>query len=236
MELAPELSIAGVLLVGFVLGLQHAIEADHLAAVTTIVSEKRNLLTASLVGGLWGLGHTLSLFIVGAAVIFLKVQISESTEAKLEALVGGMLILLGINAIRKIFTTRKLHAHSHDHDGHAHAHFHAHDSDAHPHEPHHRLSPRSVIIGMVHGLAGSAALMLLILPTIDSGALALLYIAVFGVGSMAGMMAMSLLIGLPFRLTAGRFQSLNKGIRFAGGAFSFCLGVFIVYEKLVAGA
>jgi high-affinity nickel permease len=236
MELTPELSIAGVLLIGLVLGLQHAVEADHLAAVTTIVSERRNLLTASMIGGLWGFGHTLSLLVVGALVVFMKVQISESTEAKLEALVGVMLILLGINAIRKIFTSAKIHAHTHDHACQPHAHFHAHGTAVHSDEPHHRLSARSVVIGMVHGLAGSAALMLLIVPAIDSSALALLYIAVFGVGSIAGMMAMSLLVGLPFRLTAGRFELMNTGIRFAAGAFSLCLGVFIDYESLVRTA
>src|SRR5688500_20171177 len=92
MELTPQITTLSVLLIGFVLGLQHAIEADHLAAVSTIVSEKKSLLTASLVGGLWGVGHTVSLFAVGVLVIFLKLRISESAEAKLEALVGGMLI------------------------------------------------------------------------------------------------------------------------------------------------
>ena len=100
MELTPQLSTFSVLLIGFVLGLQHAIEADHLAAVSTIVSEKKNLWTASLVGGMWGVGHTISLFVVGALVIFLKLQISDSVETKLEAIVGGMLILLGLNALR----------------------------------------------------------------------------------------------------------------------------------------
>src|SRR3954462_15748701 len=104
MEISPQLSTFSVLMIGFVLGLQHATEADHLAAVSTIVSEKKNLLTASIVGGLWGVGHTISLFAVGILVIFLKLQISESIEAKLEACVGGMLILLGLNALRKLFT------------------------------------------------------------------------------------------------------------------------------------
>lgn len=233
MELSPELTTFSVLVIGFVLGLQHAIEADHLAAVSTIVTEKKNLLTASLVGGLWGVGHTISLFVVGSVVIFLKLQISESIEAKLEALVGGMLILLGLNALRKLFIAEKVHVHSHEHGEREHIHIHVHGSD--PVETsHHRFSPRSVAIGMVHGLAGSAALMLLIVPTIPSTVVALLYIVVFGIGSIGGMMAMSFLIGLPLHFTANRFAALNKGIRLVAGLFSLGLGAAIVYEKLLS--
>ncbi len=230
MELTTELSTISILLIGFALGLQHAVEADHLAAVSTIVSEKKSLLTASIVGGLWGLGHTVSLFVVGAVVIFLKVQISETAEARLEGLVGVMLMLLGFNAIRKLFSVETVHIHKHEHDGREHVHIHSHDTD--PDTSHHRFSPRSVLIGMVHGLAGSAALMLLILPVIPSPAIALLYIVVFGLGSIGGMMAMSLLIGLPFHFTAGRFKALNGAIRLTAGVFSVCLGIWIVYEKL----
>lgn len=230
MEITPQLSTFSVLVIGFVLGLQHATEADHLAAVSTIVSEKKNLFTASLVGGLWGVGHTISLFVVGLLVIFLKFQISESVEAKLEACVGAMLVLLGLNALRKLFQANKVHVHSHEHDGHKHVHIHTHGDRKE--ESHHRLSPRSVVIGMVHGLAGSAALMLLVVPTIPSPAIALLYIIIFGIGSIGGMMAMSFLIGLPFHFTAGRFDFLNRGIRLIAGVFSLGLGFSIIYEKL----
>jgi sulfite exporter TauE/SafE len=232
MEINPQLSTFSVLVIGFVLGLQHATEADHLAAVSTIVSEKKNLFTASLVGGLWGIGHTISLFAVGLLVILLKFQISESVEAKLEACVGAMLVLLGLNALRKLFQASKVHVHSHEHDGHKHVHIHTHGKDSE--RSHHRLSPRSIVIGMVHGLAGSAALMLLVVPTIPSPAIALLYIVIFGVGSIGGMMAMSFLIGLPFHFTAGRFDVLNRGIRMIAGIFSLGLGFSIIYEKLIA--
>jgi len=233
MELTPELSTFSVLLIGFVLGLQHAIEADHLAAVSTIVSEKKGLFIASLVGGMWGVGHTISLFAVGALVVFLKLQIPPSVETKLEAIVGGMLVLLGINALRKLFSAEKIHVHSHEHGEREHLHIHSHSTER-SETSHHRFSPRSIVIGMVHGLAGSAALMLLVVPTIASPGLALLYILIFGVGSIGGMMAMSFLIGLPLHFTAGRFVLLNKGIRLAAGVFSLGLGSFIVYEKLVA--
>lgn len=231
MELTPGLSTFSVLLIGFVLGLRHATEADHLAAVSTIVSEKKNLFTASIVGGLWGVGHTISLFAVGLIVIFLKLQISASVEAKLEAGVGLMLVILGLNALRKLFQSEKIHTHTHDHGERAHTHFHAHN-DEKAEVSHHRLSPRSVVVGMVHGLAGSAALMLVILPTIPSPLVAIMYILIFGVGSIGGMMVMSLLIGLPFHFTANRFDLLNKGIRLCAGVFSLGLGFSIIYEKL----
>jgi len=231
MEISPQLSTFSVLMIGFVLGLQHATEADHLAAVSTIVSEKKNLFTASIIGGLWGVGHTISLFVVGLLVILLKLEVSASLETKLEACVGAMLVLLGINALRKLFRISEIHVHSHEHDGHKHVHIHAHGSATE--QSHHRLSPRSVLIGMVHGLAGSAALMLLVVPTISSQAVAILYILIFGIGSIGGMMAMSFLIGLPFHFTAGRFDVLNRGIRLVAGIFSLGLGASIIYEKLL---
>ena len=232
--LAPtsEQSAIAVLLIGFVFGLYHAIEADHLAAVSAIVSEHKNVLTASIIGGFWGLGHTLSLFAVGALVILVKLQISESTEGMFEGVVGIMLVLLGLNAIRKIFTARKVHSHTHEHDGREHSHLHIH-RDEKVEASHHRFAPRSVLVGMIHGLAGSAGLMLLVLPTITSAAFALLYIAIFGVGSIAGMMAMSLLIGLPLYFTADRFVTINKGIRLLAGAFSLLWGALLINEKLL---
>ncbi len=233
MEVTPELSIFSVLIIGFVLGLTHAVEADHLAAVSTIVSEKKNLFTSMIVGGFWGLGHTISLFVVGTLVIFLKLQISESVEAKLEAIVGGMLVLLGLNALYKLFTAKEVHAHSHEHRGHGHTHLHLHKDEKE--KAHHRFSPRSVFIGMVHGLAGSAGLMLIVIPSIASPTVALFYILVFGVGSIAGMMLMSLLIGLPFHFTANKFGILNKGIRLCAALFSLTWGIKLIYEKLWQG-
>ena len=233
MELTNGISSFSVLLIGFALGLQHATEADHLAAVSTIVSEKKSLFTASIVGGLWGLGHTISLFTVGLLVIFLKLQISETVEKRLEACVGAMLIILGLNALRKLLQSKKVHLHKHDHDGREHSHLHVHGEKVVTEESHHKLSPRSVIIGMVHGLAGSAALMLLVLPSIDSTTVAMLYILIFGIGSIGGMMAMSFLIGLPFHFTANRFDVLNKAIRLGAGVFSLILGSKIIYEKLM---
>jgi sulfite exporter TauE/SafE len=233
MPISPEASVFSVLAFGFVLGLQHATEADHLAAVSTIVSEKKNLLTASFVGGLWGIGHTISLLVVGILVIFLKLELSDVTQDRLEACVGLMLVLLGLNVLSKLIRGDKIHVHVHEHEGHRHAHVHSHQSETS--EPsHHRLSPRSVVVGMVHGLAGSGAFMLFVLPSISSSALAVTYIIIFGIGSIGGMMAMSFLIGLPFHFTAGRFASLNRAIRLVAGLFSLGLGFSIIYEKLIA--
>jgi sulfite exporter TauE/SafE len=233
MEITPELTTYSILLLGFALGLRHATEADHLAAVSTIVSEKKGLMSASIVGGLWGVGHTIALLAVGLVVILLKLQISESLEAKLESVVGVMLVILGINAIRKILSSNKIHAHAHEHGGHRHTHIHTHIDEG-SEASHHRFGPRSVIVGMVHGLAGSGALMFIILPLIPSPLVALAYIVVFGVGSIGGMMMMSFLLGLPLHFTAGRFDLMNKGIRWCAGLFSVGLGTFIVYEKLIA--
>ncbi|MBA3352871.1 MAG: sulfite exporter TauE/SafE family protein [Blastocatellia bacterium] len=228
-----ELTTFSILLTGFVLGLRHAIDADHLAAVSTIVAEKKSLWTASLVGGLWGVGHTISLLAVGTLVVLFKLQISVANEVKLEAIVGGMLILLGLNALRKLFTAERIHAHTHEHGEREHVHIHMHRKEESAADSHHRFTLRSVVIGMVHGLAGSAALMLLVVPTISSPLVALLYILIFGIGSIGGMMVMSILIGLPLHFTADRFTMVNKGIRLFAGLFSLGLGTFIVYEKLL---
>lgn len=235
-----------VLLIGFVGGLRHATDADHVAAVSAIVSEKKNLWTAAVVGGFWGVGHTISLFAAGLLAVLLKFQISESVEAKLEAAVGVMLVLLGLNALRKVFAAKEIHAHPHEHNGRTHTHFHVHTNEtktaedvqgaektenAEKEESHH-FSPRSLVIGMIHGLAGSAGLTLLVVPTISSPAVALLFILIFGIGSIAGMMLMSFLLGLPFHYTAGRFEFFNKAVRLCAALFSFGIGMLLIYEKL----
>jgi hypothetical protein len=121
------LSTASVLALGFVLGLKHAVEVDHLAAVSTIVSERKSLLSSMLVGGLWGVGHTISLFIAGILVIMLHVEISARTARFLEFCVGLMLVALGVNALRKLARGGHLHLHVHSHGGRAHVHPHIHD-------------------------------------------------------------------------------------------------------------
>jgi len=227
-------STTGVLFLGFFLGLKHATEADHLAAVSTIVSERKSLWSSAIVGGLWGLGHTISLFIAGILVLLLDFQISEKTERALELGVGIMLVFLGLNVLRKLIKGGTLHFHSHAHGEHAHVHPHLHEK-GHEDQPdtHHGFSfnPRAVLVGMVHGMAGSAALMLIVIPTIGSTLMGLLYIVIFGIGSIGGMMLMSLLVGLPFHLTASRLNRFNFVLQCVAGLVSVGLGLFIIYEK-----
>ena len=227
------LSAAPVLALGFVLGLKHAVEADHLAAVSAIVSERKSLWSSSLVGGLWGVGHTIALLAAGVAVILFHFRVGERTEQALEFAVGLMLIALGANALRKLARGGRLHLHAHRHGGRAHVHPHVHDGSPEPGpHTHHglRLGPRPLLVGLVHGLAGSAALTLLVLSTISSPAVGLLYLGLFGVGSVGGMMLMSALFGLPLYLTASRFQRAHLAVRGLAGIFSLSLGLFTVYE------
>jgi hypothetical protein len=233
------LSTASVLALGFVLGLKHAVEVDHLAAVSTLVSERKSLLSSMLVGGLWGVGHTISLFIAGILVIVLHVKISARTALFLEFCVGLMLVALGVNALGKLARGGHLHFHVHQHGGRAHVHPHIHDgkpeTDAHTH---HGFSPgmRPLLVGMIHGLAGSAALMLLVLSTISSPLIGFAYIIVFGVGSIGGMMLMSALVSLPLYLTATRFTRANLMMRGLAGLFSLSFGLFVIYQIGVAGS
>jgi sulfite exporter TauE/SafE len=229
-----ETSTFVVLGLGFFLGLKHAIEADHLAAVGTIVSERKSLWSSAIVGGIWGLGHTISLFAAGIFVLLLNFEISEQTERILEFCVGIMLLFLGLNVFRKTAQGGKIHFHTHEHAAHTHAHPHLHEHEKlDEKDSHHGLkfSPKALLIGMVHGLAGSAALMLLVIPTINSRPLGLLYIAIFGIGSIGGMMLMSLLVGLPFHLTASRFNQYNRILQGVAGLVSIVFGLLIVYEK-----
>ena len=233
-KIMNEISTFAILGFGFLLGLKHATEADHLAAVSTIVTERRSLFGSAIIGGLWGLGHTISLFLAGVFVLILNFQITERTEKFLEFGVGVMLVLLGLNVLRKLLQGGHLHFHTHEHGKRVHVHPHIHDERAadEPHTHHNfSFSPRALIVGMIHGLAGSAALMLLIIPTIESRALGLLYIIIFGAGSIGGMMLMSLLVGLPFTLTSVRYNRFNYLLQSVAGLTSVALGLFIIYEK-----
>ena len=237
--LQSPVSTAAILGFGFAIGLKHATEADHLAAVSTMVSERKSLWSSAIVGGLWGLGHTISLFGAGILVLLLDFQITQTTERWLEFAVGVMLTLLGLNVLRKIISGGTVHLHTHEHGRHTHAHPHAHDpaETAHPEIAHPKgNNPKALLIGLVHGLAGSAGLMLLMIPTIPSKTVGLIYILVFGLGSIGGMMLMSLLVGLPFHYTALRFGKLNNVLQGVAGAVSIALGLYIIWEKGFAGA
>jgi cytochrome c biogenesis protein CcdA len=212
------------------LGLKHAFDSDHLVAVSTIVARERSAWRSLWIGLFWGLGHTLTLLVVGLLVLGLKKQIPPPVGLSLECLVGVVLICLGLATLYDCWRKR-VHAHRHVHGGAFHTHFHMHaDSPAHQHSHPVRLGLKPLLIGIVHGLAGSAALMLLILAAIPSPALGLLYIVIFGCGSIVGMGLVSLLMGLFFSLATDRLSDLNQGVRVAVGALSTTLGVWMVVE------
>jgi ABC-type nickel/cobalt efflux system permease component RcnA len=227
------ISVLSLLALGFVLGLKHALDADHLAAVSTIATERRSLLSSSLVGAYWGLGHTISLMIAGVLIILLHLEIGTRTSKALEFCVALMLIALGINAIWKMIRGGRIHVHVHEHGGHWHAHPHVHDGEQKDElHTHHglKIGARPLLIGMVHGMAGSAALTLMVLTTIPSPTIGFLYIAIFGIGSIGGMMIMSTLFALPARLTTLRFAGATLALRGLAGVFSLGFGIFMIYE------
>jgi len=167
-------------------------------------------------------------------VLLLDFQISDTASRWLELGVGVMLALLGLNVLKKIISGGHLHFHAHEHGGHAHVHPHIHELSENEHAATHhgfKLNSRPVLIGMVHGLAGSAALMLLVIPTIQSRVVGMIYILIFGVGSIGGMMMMSFLVGLPFHFTASRFGRLNWILQICSGVVSIFIGLGIIYEK-----
>ncbi len=231
-----EMGTISILGLGFILGLKHALDADHLVAVSTIVSERKGFWSGSLVGALWGVGHTASLLAVGLLVIAFHFNIPERMAMGMEFAVALMLVGLGAQVLWKVHRGAVFHVHAHEHDHRLHIHPHLHEvtSDASqdgPGEGHHdrQVGKKPVLVGMVHGMAGSAALMLIVLSTISSRPLALLYIGVFGVGSIGGMLLMSTLIGLPFRFTA-QHQRLNTIVRTTAGVVSLCFGLFLAYR------
>jgi hypothetical protein len=211
-------SVDSLMALGFVLGLRHATEADHLAAIATIVTERRSLLSSSLVGAFWGLGHTLALLIAGVGVLQLRYQMTDRMAHAFELCVGIMLVLLGANVLRTLAHLGASHRHPHTTIA-SHSH-----SEA-------WLVARSLLVGMVHGLAGSAPLLLLTLTVVSSPLAAFFYIGVFGVGSMMGMSIMSLLLGVPARLTVEHFARTHLALRGLSGLFSVAIGLVIVYEN-----
>ena len=204
---------------GFLLGARHALDADHLAAVSTILSKRPCLRTSGFIGLCWGFGHTLMLLLVGVAVILLKITIPESVAQTLEFGVGIMLVVLGGSLAWSIYQER-WHLHTHEHDGERHLHLHSHQEHEN-HRHHHwvHLSVRPLLIGMAHGLAGSAALMLMVLSTVQTMWQGMAYILVFGIGSVIGMIFLGFLISAPLVLSATfgrRVQHVVQGLASLG--------------------
>lgn len=264
-----------ILFIGLLLGMKHATEADHLAAMATLVTHENSLGRTMKLGVAWGIGHTLTLMLFGGIVLALGKAISRHMEQALELAVGLMLIGLGVDVLRRLLRGR-IHFHVHRHEtGLAHVHAHSHAGEGahryslhrHPHAQglplrwrpartghgaagtaaqsiHYRpahvrglplrglslrgLPFRALAVGMMHGMAGSAALILLSLEAVQSWTIGLIYIALFGVGSIVGMALLSVAISIPLRLSAGHLGALHNGMTAFLGGLSCALGVFMV--------
>jgi high-affinity nickel-transport protein len=245
-------SLLAILALGFFLGMRHATDADHVIAVTTIVTRQRSARQAALVGLVWGAGHTITILVVGSAIILFSLVIPPRLGLTMEFSVGVMLILLGLmnitgmmRWIRETFGAGEhIHSHPHSHGDYVHAHAHGHQPEAHPHGA--QETPvawldrffgtmslyqvlRPLVVGIVHGLAGSAAVALLVLTTIRTPAWAIAYLLVFGLGTIAGMMLITMAIAAP--LTYGRESSpLVRSLGIASGLLSLGFGLFVVYH------
>ncbi len=217
-QIPQGLTLISTLVFGFLLGLRHSLEPDHIAAVSTIVSDGRSSVRASLFGCLWGIGHTLSLLIVGGIIILIKIDISSSLETPIDLLVSLTLILLGLSAfwqLRKLAKAKENDASKADAGSSGHG-------------------SRSLVVGMIHGLAGSGALTLLIGSTISPPFVAFVFLLIFGIGSIAGMAAASVVLTVPLRFTYFRFSGLHYFLRGCAGLFSLVFGVYILIETLLA--
>jgi len=226
------LTIWATLALGFVLGLRHALDPDHVAAVSTFVTEEKNILRSSLVGIYWGMGHTASILIFGAAIVAFRLVVGERLSQFFEFAVGCMLIVLGTRVLLQLRKSDVLHAHPHTHDGATHSHLHVHWGAAGHEHQHHtvKFGKRPFVVGVVHGMAGTAAVLLLVVGAIPSLLLAFGTILIFGVGTIGGMMAMSVLMSVPLTLAAGRWVLVERGIRLAAGLFSLAFGVYWAWQ------
>jgi len=214
--------------IGFIFGIRHALDPDHVVAVSTIASEQRSLVRSSMVGAFWGLGHALSLMVASGALLALKLKIPDSLARWLEAGVAVMLVILGVAAIRRGLKEWTIHAHRHSHDGHEHVHVHQHRRSEKNGDHAHRhvlgFGWRPFSVGVAHGLAGSAGLAIIAVGATSSAAAGLLYIGMLGLGSAAGMMVLSALMSLPLLLFAERFRAFRGGIQLAAGLGSIAFG------------
>jgi len=229
----------GILGLGFLLGMQHALEADHIAAVSSIAARRTNVGDIVRHGLTWGLGHTLALFVFAGVAILLGHAIPESLSQPLETAVGVMLICLGINVLWKLWRDR-VHFHRHGHfDGTKHTHVHSHRNErsidqqsAHTHA--HGFRWRSLLVGLVHGLAGSAALLVLAVSQISNPVYGMLYVGLFGIGSMFGMGCLSIIIAVPLAISTRWLTWTNRAIQGVVGALTIGLGALTIYTTAIA--
>jgi hypothetical protein len=229
----------GILGLGFLLGMQHALEADHIAAVSSIAARRSHVGDIVTHGLTWGLGHTVTLFVFAGAAIQLGHAIPEHLARPLETAVGIMLVGLGAHVLWRLWRDR-VHFHAHGHgDGtvHIHAHSHAGETRVHARAPHihgHGFRWRTLLVGLMHGMAGSAALLVLAVSQAASAAAGLAYVALFGIGSMIGMGALSTVIAVPLVLSARWLTWANSSLQGAVGLVTIAIGVMTVVKTVFA--
>jgi hypothetical protein len=229
----------GILGLGFLLGMQHALEADHIAAVSSIAARRSHVGDIVKHGLTWGLGHTLTLFAFAGAAILLGRAIPEQFARPLETAVGIMLVGLGGHVLWRLWRDR-VHFHQHGHgDGavHLHAHSHAGETVAHARAAHahgHGFRWRTLLVGLMHGMAGSAALLVLTVSQATSAASGLGYIALFGVGSMIGMGALSTVIAVPLVVSARWLTWANSSLQGGVGIITIAIGIRTIAATVFA--
>ncbi len=224
-----------VIFLGFLIGMQHAMEADHVAAVASLATQSRSIGSTARQGAAWGAGHALTLFLFGGFVLAMDTLVPEHFAQGLELVVGFMLVLLGADVLRRLLRDRiHFHLHRHDSTVHFHAHSHAgggaHEDDPHQHEHLQRFPLRAMLVGMMHGMAGSAALIILALNSVTSMAQGILYIALFGIGSILGMAILAAVISLPLRYSPRGLTWAHNGLKAAVGFITIGLGGKLIYE------
>jgi cytochrome c biogenesis protein CcdA len=237
----------GILGLGFLLGMQHALEADHIAAVSSIAARRTDVGDIVKHGLTRGLGHTLTLFVFAGAAILVGQAIPEHWSRPLETAVGIMLVGLGAHVLWRLSRDR-VHFHRHSHgDGTVHLHAHSHAKETHEeaakeisrqtvphararHEHTHGFRWRTLLVGLMHGMAGSAALLVLAVSQAKSPAIGLFYVALFGIGSMIGMGALSTVIAVPLAVSSRWLTSANRGLQGAVGVVTILIGVMTIVE------
>ncbi|MCL6566514.1 MAG: urease accessory protein [Acidobacteriia bacterium] len=241
-------STLATLLFGFALGLRHATDADHIAAVSTLVSTARDPRQGLRFGALWGLGHLLTVFLFGSLLIALHLRLAPPVEWTLELVVAAVLVWLGVRTIRRGLTGR-FHFHKHRHGllEHTHLHYHPREEPEHVHDAHawaavgtlaHRLRRgdlQSLLVGMAHGMAGTAGLALLVLSSISSRLLGVLFLVVFGAGALLGMVAFSALLGVPLA-RASRRHTWLAALQMTAGTASAVLGAVLIWRAFLPAA
>lgn len=246
-----------VVALGFFLGMRHATDADHVVAVTTIVSRQRDLSAAALTGLMWGVGHSVTVIAVGSAIVLFNLTIPAPVGLGMELSVGAMLVVLGLLNMaafldfrpstwrRLAGSSQHVHSHAHSHADYVHSHAHGHGPDAHPHAADRtpvasldrrfggwRLYAwvRPIVIGVVHGLAGSAAVTLLIVAAVRDPGWAVAYLVVFGLGTIAGMLLVTVSIASAVSLAGARSETLSRRVGFAAGLASVLFGFAFAYQ------